>query len=98
MALDERGGIAGDGDALDHVGIERALREELRLAGALGRRLENFDERLADDLAFALGIGDALEPRQKQLGGVHVLQLDVEIAAENLAARPPPRGRAAGRC
>ena len=29
MALDERGGIAGDRDALDHVGIKRALGEEL---------------------------------------------------------------------
>jgi hypothetical protein len=28
VRLDERGRIAADGDALDHVGIERALSEE----------------------------------------------------------------------
>jgi hypothetical protein len=55
MAFDHRGGIAGDRDALDDVGIERALREELRLAGALRRGLEDFDEGLANDLPLALG-------------------------------------------
>ena len=28
MALDDRGGIAGDWDGLDHVGIKRALGEK----------------------------------------------------------------------
>ena len=84
MALDHRRRIAADGHGLDHVGIERALREELRLARAPRRRLEHLDERLADDLALALGVGHALEPPQEQLGGVLVLQLDLEMAAEDL--------------
>ena len=83
MALDHRGGIAADRHGLDHVGIKRALREKLRLARAFGRRLKNFDERLADDLAFALRVGHAFEPFQKKFRGVFVLQLDLEMAAKN---------------
>jgi hypothetical protein len=40
MALDERGGIAGDRHGLDDVGIQRALREKFRLARALRRGLK----------------------------------------------------------
>ena len=36
MALDQRRRIAGDGHGFDDIGIKRALREKLRLAGALG--------------------------------------------------------------
>ena len=85
MALDHRGGIAGDRHGLDHVGIKRALREEFRFAGAFGGRFENFDERFADDLAFALRVGHAFEPLQEQLRGVLVLQFDLEMPPENLA-------------
>ena len=84
MALDQRGRIAGDGHGLDHVGIQRALRQKFRRARALGRRLKNFDERLADDFAFAFGIGHAFEPAQKQFRGVLVLQFDFEMPPENL--------------
>ena len=84
MALDERGGIARDGHGLDHVGIQRALREELRFARALGGGLENIDERFADDLAFALGIADAAQLGQKQRGRLLVLQLHFEIATKDL--------------
>ena len=66
MALDHRGGIAGDRHGFDHVGIQRALREKLRLARRASSQLvENLDECLADDFAFAFGIGHALEPRQE---------------------------------
>ena len=84
MAFDERGRIAANRHGFDDVGIKRALREKFCLARALGRRLENFDERLADDFAFAFGIGDAFEPRKKNRRGVLVLQLDLEIARENV--------------
>ena len=84
MALDQRGRIAGDGHRFDHVGIQRALRQKFRRARALGRRLKNFDERLADDFAFAFRVGHAFEPAQKQFRGVLVLQLDFEMAPKNL--------------
>src|SRR5208337_440252 len=53
-------------------------------AGALGRGLENLDEGLADDFAFAFGIGDALETAEEQSGGVLVLELEAEVAAKDL--------------
>ena len=34
VALDERRGVVADGHALDHVGIKRALREELGISAA----------------------------------------------------------------
>ena len=67
MALDERGGIAPDGDALDHVGVEGALREELEFGFVLlpGEGfhgvLKDADEFVPDDLALSLGGGDAAE-------------------------------------
>ena len=98
MALDERGGIAGDGHGLDDVGIQRALGQEFGLASALGGRRGNLDERLADDLAFALGIGHALEAGQEKLRGLLVLEFDFEMLAKDLAAPLRPRGRATRRC
>jgi hypothetical protein len=65
MALDHRGRVVADGDAFDDVGIKRALREELRRADFFRGALEFLDEDAPDDLAFALGIGDALERLEK---------------------------------
>ncbi len=83
MALDHRRRIAADGHRLDHVRVKRALREELRLAGAPGGRLEHLDERPADDLPLPLRVGHALEPPQEQPRGVLILQLDLEMAPED---------------
>jgi hypothetical protein len=58
---------------------------KLGAARAPGRRGENLDEGLADDFAFALRIGHALEAAEKEAGGVAVLQFDFEMAPENLA-------------
>ena len=45
--------------ALDDVGVGRALRDEVDLADLVGLRLEDADERLADDAALLLRVGDA---------------------------------------
>ena len=45
--------------ALDHVGIERALRQEIGAAELFRFRLEHIDEEATDRLALELGIGDA---------------------------------------
>jgi hypothetical protein len=47
-------------DAFDHIGIERALGEELR-AAFLGFGSKTSMNSLADELALGLGIGDAGE-------------------------------------
>jgi hypothetical protein len=59
-------GPAGEADAFDHVGIERALREEVRAADLLRLLLEHVDEQLADELALPR-VGDAGEPAQEQV-------------------------------
>ena len=46
--------------------------------------LEHADERLADDLALALGVGDVVERAEEPVGRLHVDQVDVELAAERL--------------
>ncbi len=83
VALDHRRRVAADGHGLNHIGVKRALREKLRLARPPGRRLEHFDEGLADDLAFPLRVRHALEPSQEQPGCILVLQPDLEMAAED---------------
>jgi hypothetical protein len=61
VALDGHRRPAGERDALDHVGIERALGEEIGAAELLGLFLEHVDEQLADGLALDLRIGLAFE-------------------------------------
>ena len=61
VRLDRHRGPAGERDALDDVGIERALGQELRAADRLGFGLEDLDEEPADGLALDLGVGDAGE-------------------------------------
>src|SRR3954454_18050153 len=94
MALNDVGGIAADRDALDDVRVKRALREEavfvaviasgaIFLEQLLGGLLEDVDEFVANDLPLLLGIGDALQLGEEPLGGVDILQLDLEVLAED---------------
>ena len=64
MRLDRHRRAAAEGDALDHIGIKRALRQETParrgLGGdLLGLRLEGRDEQPADGLALFLRVADA---------------------------------------
>jgi folate-dependent tRNA-U54 methylase TrmFO/GidA len=61
VALDRHARPAGEADALDDVGIERALREKVRAADLLRFGLEHVDELRADELALLLGVSDALQ-------------------------------------
>ena len=69
---------------LDHIGIERSLREKLGAAEFLRLLVEHVDEGGADPLALFLGVGDAGQPGQKQLAGIAVDQRDVVVAAEQV--------------
>ena len=57
VRLDGHRRAAGEGHALDHVGIERALGQELGAAELLGLLVEHVDEQRADGLALGLGVG-----------------------------------------
>ena len=52
VRLDRHRRAAGERHALDHVGIERALREEIRAADLLRLLVEHVDEQRADGLAL----------------------------------------------
>ena len=67
---------------LDHVRVERALHEVVRVVEAGGLLLEHPDELGADDLALGLGVGDAGEPREEALLGVHGDERHLEVVAE----------------
>ena len=82
VRLDGDRGPAGEGDALDHVGIERALREELGAAELLRLRLERLDEEPADDLPLRLRVGDAVKRGEERLARIDVDERDVVVAAE----------------
>ena len=63
VELDRVGRAVGRGAAFDHVGVERALGQELGVFDFAGLGGEAFDERVADDAAFFLRIGNAGERR-----------------------------------
>ncbi len=82
MRLDRDRRAAGERHALDDVGIERALGEEVGAADLRSLRLEHLDEMLADGLALRLGVGDARQRVQELLLGVHVHERNVVVIAE----------------
>ena len=56
VRLDGDRRAAGEGNAFDHVGIERALREEIGAAELLGFLLKDLDEQPADGLALVFRV------------------------------------------
>src|SRR5262245_9945287 len=80
--------------ALDHIRVQRALRQKAERVIVNRRSIISFckiddcifedaDELVADDFAFLLRISDAAQFRQKSLRRVDILELDVKIFAEN---------------
>src|SRR4051812_40870667 len=67
---------------LDHVGIQRALREESRILDPICLGLKDVDEFLADDLPLLLRIGNTRERVEKTIGCVDDVQIDLEVMLE----------------
>ena len=79
VALDGRR-RALDRDALDDVGVERALREEPYVTEPLRFLLEDADELGADDLALLLRVFDAGELVEEPVARVDDVDLEVQLA------------------
>ncbi len=77
-------GPPGEADALDHVGIERALGQEFGAADLLRFRLEDVDEEPADGLALGLRIGPLLELADEKVAGVYMHERDVIVPRNRL--------------
>ena len=82
VRLDGDRGPAGKRHALDHVGIERALRQKLGAAEFFRLGLEHVDEQSADGLALGLRVLDPGEVLEKKLLGFDVHQRDVVAVAK----------------
>ena len=83
VRLDGDRRTAGEGDALDHIGVERALGEIFRAFDLTRIALEHVDEELADDLALGLRVGNPFELAQKQILLLGVNELHVVVVAEH---------------
>src|SRR5690606_30256122 len=83
MRLDQRRLAGRSTRGLDHVGIDRALREPLDAFEPLRLGLEDLDEEPADDLALVLRILHALERREELLLRVDANHIDAEMLAEH---------------
>src|SRR3954468_11600159 len=84
VSLNHGCGIASDGYRLDHVGIQRALGQELGLADATCRRFENIDKRFADDFSLTFRVGHSLEFANKKLCGIFVVELNLEMLPKHV--------------
>ncbi len=85
MALDHRGRVAGNGYGFNHIRVEGPLRQELGIADLLLRFFEDFDEGIADNHALLFGLGYPGQAAQENIGGILVVELDIEIFAEDVA-------------
>ena len=57
----------------DDIRVERALRQEVEFAERLRLVVEDVDERGANDLALLLGVSDAGEPREEDVGRIDMV-------------------------
>ena len=82
VQLDARGGPRVAMAALDHVGVQGALREELCLGNVLCGVLEDINKSMPDATALFLRIGDARKVREELLARVGDTQVNLEVIAE----------------
>ena len=78
---------AGERDALDHIRVERALRQKFgqafsRICDFFRFRLEYVDEQFPDRLAFLFRVLDAGERLEEQLLGDNMHERNIVSAAE----------------
>ena len=72
VRLDRDGWTAGKGDALNNVGIERALREKISATELFRLIIKNINEQTAYDLALLFRIINAFQRANKAVSGFHV--------------------------
>ena len=82
VAFDRDRWPAGEADAFDHIGVKRALGQEIRAANFLGLFVEYVDEFRADKLTLRLRVGDARQARHEPFLGIDDDQRDIIMVAE----------------
>ena len=81
MALDHRRGAFA---ALDHIRIDRPLREYVDMPDLTGHRLEDADELFPYDLSLLLRVSDSRKPVNEPPARVHPDQVHPEGLPECL--------------
>ena len=84
VRLDRDGWTAGKGDALNNVGIERALGQVICASEFFRLIIKNINEQSANNLALLLGIIDAFQSANEAVSGFHVDKRNIIVAAEHL--------------
>ena len=82
MALDGYGRASSKTDALDHIGIERALGKEVGASNRFCFGLENVDEFRADEFALRFRVGDTVQTAEEILTRVDMDERDIVTVAE----------------
>ena len=82
VALDRDAWPAGEADTFDHIGVERALREEIGAADLFGLGFEQVNKSAADEFALFLRISDTRQPGKEGLLRIDRDQRDVVMVAE----------------
>ena len=70
--------------AFDHIGIERALHEELCVRDSTRVFLEDAHEELSDRLALGFGLGDSPQLVEEAAPRIDVDEFDSHVALERL--------------
>ena len=83
VALDDRAAL--DRAGLNHVGVNRALREEFHALETVGLIGKAVDEFAANQLALGLRVGNARELGKEALLRIHDDQIHRELLGEHLA-------------
>ena len=75
----DRGRRAVDRTRLDHIRIDRTLRQPLDVLDLNGLLVENLHEVAADDLALPLGVRNARQIAQELGRGIHALDVQPHV-------------------
>jgi hypothetical protein len=99
----DRGRRAVDRTRLDHIRIDRTLRQPLDVLDLNGLLVENLHEVAADDLALPLGVRNARQIAQELGRGIHALdpcayRTPAPPRTRSCAAGPSRRRRSRGSC
>ncbi len=71
-------------DALDYIRIECPLSQKFGIGILFCFFFKNGNKLVPDNLAFAFGIGNALQPVEKPLARIHKIEVHMEMITERL--------------
>jgi len=74
VRLDPCGSLTGTLRTLDHIRIQRALRQKIDLPETRRFAIKNLDERVADDDPLTLRVRHATQGLEENFRGIHIME------------------------